>query len=70
MTREPQIECIEESCDAFKRMVLAKESMIPPNWEDAEIRQWVMDCAKNAWVTQMDKARMRRYQMAKQVYGL
>ena len=31
MTREQHIECIEESCDAFKRMVLAKASMIPPN---------------------------------------
>jgi hypothetical protein len=43
---------------------------IPPNWEDAEIRQWVMDCAKDAWVSKMDKTRMNRYQMAKQLYGL
>jgi len=41
-----------------------------PNWEDAEIRQWTMDCAKNAWVVKMDKARMHRYQVAKQLHGL
>jgi len=29
-----------------------------------------MDCAKDAWVCKMDKTRMHRYQMAKQVYGL
>jgi hypothetical protein len=29
-----------------------------------------MDCAKDAWVYKMDKARMRRYQMAKQIYCL
>ena len=29
-----------------------------------------MDCAKDAWVSKMDKARTHRYRMAKQVYGL
>jgi len=29
-----------------------------------------MDCAKDAWVSRMDKTRMNRYQMAKQLYGL
>jgi hypothetical protein len=53
-----------------KKMVLAKGSKIPSKWEDAEIRQWVMDCAKDAWVSKVDKTRMRRYQIAKQIYGL
>ena len=70
MTQDEQLKCIGENCDAFKKMVLAKAAKIPPNWEDAEIRQWVMDCAKDAWVSKMDKARMRRYLTAKQVYGL
>jgi hypothetical protein len=51
MTREDQIQCIEENCDAFKKMVLAKESKVPSNWEEADIRPWVMDCAKDAWVS-------------------
>ena len=50
MTREDQIQCIEENCDTFKKMVLAKESKVPSNWEEADIRPWVMDCAKDAWV--------------------
>jgi hypothetical protein len=70
MTREEQIKCIEDNCDAFKKALLAKALKIPSNWEDAEIRQWVMDCAKDAWVSKMDKMRMHRYQMAKQLYGL
>jgi hypothetical protein len=70
MTRDEQIKCVEANCDAFKQMVLAKAAKLPVNWEDAEIRQWVMDCAKDAWVSKMDKARMNRYQMAKQLYGL
>ena len=35
-----------------------------------EIRSWVMDCAKDPWVSKMDKTRMNRYQMAKELYGL
>lgn len=70
MTREEQEKCIAECCDAFKKMVLAKASKIPPNWDEMEIRQWVMDTAKDAWVLQMDKTRMYRYQIAKQLRGL
>ena len=29
-----------------------------------------MDCAKDAWVSKMDKTRIGRYQIAKQLYGL
>ena len=70
MTQEEQLQCIAENCDAFKKALLAKASKIPVNWDSMEIRQWVMDSASRAWIPQMDKARMRRYQMAKQVYGL
>jgi hypothetical protein len=35
---------------AFKKALLAKASKIPANWDSMEIRQWVMDCAKDAWV--------------------
>jgi hypothetical protein len=70
MTRDEQLQCIAENCDAFKKALLSKASKIPANWDSMEIRQWVMDCANHAWIPQMDKARMRRYQMAKQVYGL
>jgi hypothetical protein len=37
---------------------------------EANRHQWVMDWAKDAWVSKMDKTRMHRYQMAKQIYGL
>jgi hypothetical protein len=70
MTREEQLQCIVDNCDAFKKTLLAKASKIPPNWDGMEIRQWVMDCAKDAWVSKMPVSQMRRYQMAKQVYGL
>jgi hypothetical protein len=70
MTRDEQLQCIAENCDAFKKALLAKASKIPPNWDSMEIRQWVMDCATDAWVSKMDKTQMRRYRMAKQVYGL
>jgi hypothetical protein len=69
MTRGEQLKCIEENCKAFKRMVLAKVSKIPPNWDGIEIRQLVMDCAKDAWVLKMDKRLMHRYQMATHLYG-
>jgi hypothetical protein len=64
MTREEQEKCIAECCDAFKKMIQAKATRIPPNWDSMEIQQWIMDCAKDAWVRKMDKTRMRRYQMA------
>jgi hypothetical protein len=51
MTREDQLKCIEDNCDAFKRALLAKASKMPPNWDGMEIRQWAMDCAKDAWVS-------------------
>jgi hypothetical protein len=70
MTREEQMECIEHNLDAFKKMVLARASKVPAQWEEAEIRQWVMDVAKDAWVSKMPASQMRRYQMAKQVHGL
>jgi hypothetical protein len=44
----------------LKKALLAKASKIPQNWGSMEIRQWVMDCAKDAWVSKMDKARMNR----------
>ena len=56
--------------DEFKKALLAKASKIPLNWDSAEIKQWVMDCAKDAGVSKMDKTRDPRYQMAKQIYGL
>jgi hypothetical protein len=40
------------------------------DWDSMEIRPWVMDCAKDAWVSKVDKTRMHRYQMGKQLYGL
>jgi hypothetical protein len=70
MTRDEQLKCIEEDCEASKKTLLAKASKLPPNWDGMEIRQWVMDCAKDAWVSKMDKTRMHRYQMAKQLSGL
>lgn len=70
MTREDQLKCIEDNCDAFKRALLAKASKMPPNWDGMEIRQWAMDCAKDAWVSKMDKTRMHRYRVARQLYGL
>ena len=70
MTREEQLQCIVDNFDAFKKTLLARASKIPPNWDGMEIRQWVMDSAKGSWVSKMDKARMNRYRMAKQVHGL
>ena len=70
MTHDEQLQCIAENCDALKKTLLAKASKVPPNWDSMEIRQWVMDCAKDAWVSKMDKTRTHRYQMAKQIYGL
>jgi len=70
MTREEQLQCIVDNVEAFKKTLLGKASEIPRNWDHAEINQWVMDCAKDAWVSKMDKTRMHQYQMAKQVYGL
>lgn len=70
MTKEDQLKCIEHNLDAFKKMVLARAAKVPAQWEEAEIRQWVMDVAKDAWVSKMPATQMRRYQMAKQVYGL
>jgi hypothetical protein len=64
MTREEEVKCVEDNCDACKKGLLAKASKIPPNWDSMEIRQWVMDCAKDAWVSKMDKTRMHHYQMA------
>ena len=40
MTREQQLKCIEDNCDAFKRTLLAKASKIPPNWDGTEIKHW------------------------------
>lgn len=31
MTREEQLKCIEDTCNAFKKPLLAKASKIPPN---------------------------------------
>jgi len=45
MTREEQLKCIEDNCNAFKKALLAKASKIPPNWDSM-----VMDCAKKAWI--------------------
>jgi hypothetical protein len=70
MTREEQLLCIVDNVEAFKKMLLAKASKVPLNWDHAEIKQWVMDCAKDAWVSKMDTTRMRRYQSSKQLYGL
>ena len=49
MTRDEQLQCIEDNVDAFKNALLAKASKIPRNWDNMEIRQWVMDYAKAAW---------------------
>jgi len=67
MTKEERLKCIEHNLDAFKKMVLAKASKVPAQWEEAEIRQWVMDVAKEAWVSKMPANQMRRYQTAKQL---
>ena len=42
MTRETQLKCSEDNREAFKKMVLAEESKIPPNGDSMEIRQWLM----------------------------
>jgi hypothetical protein len=70
MTRDEQLKCIADTCDAFKQAMLAKASKIPANWDGIEIRQWVMDSAKAAWVSRMTPARVRRYQVTRQLYGL
>ena len=70
MTREEQLKCIADTCDSFKQAMLAKASKIPANWDGMEIRQWVMDSAKDAWVSKMTPARAQRYRVARQLYGL
>ena len=40
MTREEQIKCIGDNCDAFKKALLAKGRRFRPNWDGIEIRQW------------------------------
>jgi len=70
MTREEQMQCIVDNVDAFEKTLLAKASKIPPNWDGMEIRQWVMDCPKDAWVSKTDKTRMHRHRVARQLYGL
>jgi hypothetical protein len=49
MTRDEQLKCIEDNCEAFKRTLLAKASKILPNWDSVEIRQWVMDSIGTKW---------------------
>jgi hypothetical protein len=63
---------IEENCDPFKEKLLLKASRMPKTWAREEIRQWVLDAARDEppLMGRMDADRMRRYQMAKQVYGL
>jgi len=61
MTRDELLTCIEANIDAFRKTLLAKPSKIPPNWDDMEIKQWVMDSAKGAWLSKMDKTRTHRY---------
>jgi hypothetical protein len=70
MTREEQLQCIEDNVDAFKKTLLAKASKIPPNWDSAEIKQWVMGSAKNRLGAEDGQDADAPYQMAKQVYGL
>ena len=57
MTREEQVQCIVDNLDAFKKALLAKAYETRPTGMAMEIRQWVMDCAKDAWVFEMDKRR-------------
>jgi hypothetical protein len=37
---------IAQCCDAFKRALLARASKVPYNWDCPEIRQWVIDTAR------------------------
>ena len=36
MTRDEQLKCIVDNCDALKKTLLAKASKIPPNWDGME----------------------------------
>jgi hypothetical protein len=72
MTREEQLKFVADACDALKTMLLLKASKMPKDWGREEIRQWVLDAARDEppLMGRMDAARLRRYQMAKQLYGL
>jgi len=70
MTQQEQLQCVADTCDAFKQVMHAKAPKIPGKWDGMEIRQWVMDCAKNAWVNKMPVSRMRAYQHARTIHNL
>lgn len=70
MTSEEQRQHISDCCDGFKRQLLAKADRMPRDSDCAEIQQWIMDTAREAWTIKMTPARGRRYQMAKQVRRL
>ena len=61
---------IAQCCDAFKRALLARASKVPYNWDCPEIRQWVIDTAREMQVPEMRAERLRKYRIARQIHGL
>jgi hypothetical protein len=68
MTRDEQTAYITQCFDTLKRSLLERAERIPPHWDCAEIQQWILDTARELPITlKMDAARLRRYQMTRQV---
>jgi hypothetical protein len=70
MTHEERNKYIADCCDGFKGQLLARADRIPRDRDCAEIQQWIMDTARDAWTVKMTPTRKHRYQMAKQIRGL
>ena len=64
MTSEERNKYIGDCCDGFKRQLLAKADRIPRDWDCAEIQQWIMDTARDAWTVKMTPTQNIGYQRA------
>ncbi len=61
MTPEERNKYIADCCDGFKGQLLARADRIPRDWDCAEIQQWIMDTARDAWTVKMTPTRRHRW---------
>ena len=68
MTLEERNKYIADCCDGFKGQLLARADRIPRDWDCAEIQQWIMDTARDAWTVKMTPTRKHRSRLRRRIF--
>lgn len=70
MEKSDQVRIVHECIENLQQYLLSRMDRVPPDWDGLELRQWVIDTAKDQLHVEMSRSRLHDYRNAVLVNNL